>query len=86
MAIQDKCGFRIGVDYPQPIIDLARAGETNSKAMKQIRETVLQQSRNSRDGESTLPAHCRPSNDEEIFKFFWLNDESSINQSAIRAN
>lgn len=74
------------MDYPQPMIDLKRAGENNSRAMKRIREAVLQSNQKAQSGELVLPAHCRPSNEEEICKFFWLHDESNTNQTTIEVN
>lgn len=69
--IQSEVGCVIGLDYPEPMLDLAQVGERNVRALKDIRRAVVQQ------GDSTLPAHCRPSNDAEICKFFWLSDDQS---------
>lgn len=80
-SIQEESGCVIGKHYPEPMIDLARAGERNAKAMIEIRQLVT------KEGENTpLPEHCRPSNDEEICKFFWINQESSLSQRTAKVN
>lgn len=55
----------IGDYYPEPIIDLKRAMETNANRMKQIRESLIESH-----------PHVRPSNEDEIRTFFWIADET----------
>ena len=57
----------IGEDYPAPIVDLTNALEINSNRMKNIRESLIDNQ-----------PHVRPSNEEEIRNFFWINDDKSI--------
>lgn len=58
------------------MIDLAKAGEDNAKAMQKIRHSVLEESALNKGNSALLPAHCRPSSDDEIRTFFWLNEDS----------
>lgn len=55
----------IGEKYPEPIIDLKRAMETNANRMKKIRESLIESH-----------PHVRPSNEDEIRTFFWIADET----------
>lgn len=68
MQIQESAECVIGVHYPAPIIDIVSASQRNQKAMKEIRDTLMNET----------PQHVRPSDEKEIRKFFWLADEHSI--------
>lgn len=70
------------------MIDLAQANERNSRAMREIRNSVVAAGKEvtGADQQNPQPAHCRPSNDEEICKFFWLSDESAASQVVINVN
>lgn len=82
-------GCIIGQDYPEPMLDLAAAGERNARAMREIRHRVLlgRSAGGGGEDEATPPlkAHCRPSNDEEICHFFWLDEENTA-RHPIKAN
>lgn len=67
LSTQREYGCIIGERYPAPIIDLTSAFEINSNRMKTIRESLI----------DTQP-HVRPSNEEEIRNFFWIDDDKSI--------
>lgn len=69
------------------MIDLAKASADNSKAMQRIRHAVIQETIANGD-DAALPAHCRPSSEEEICRFFWLNDEAMTGgkKAVIKAN
>ena len=62
---QSKC--IIGVDYPEPIIDLTLTSQRNTKMMQSIGEKLIINGK--------APDHCRPSNIDEIRHFFWLPEE-----------
>lgn len=60
----------IGIDYPERIINLEQTSENNCNKMKMIRDSLVA------DGApANGPPHCRPSNEDEIRKFFWLVEE-----------
>lgn len=60
-------GCAIGVSYPDRMIDLSLAFKRNMVAMNVLREQL-------NCGRCFVPPHCRPSNEEEIMKFFWLSN------------
>lgn len=65
--IQEKIECIIGQDYPEPMIDLDKAAQINSQKMKNIRDSLIE----------TRP-HIRPSNEDEIRLFFWMQDETQV--------
>ncbi|KAL7030961.1 hypothetical protein ACKWTF_006847 [Chironomus riparius] len=65
--VQEACECIIGDDYPEPMIDLKRAMQINSNRMKEIRDSLI----------DSKP-HVRPSNEDEIRTFFWINDDISV--------
>lgn len=67
LQVQEVCECIIGDDYPEPMIDLKRAMQINSNRMKEIRDSLI----------DSKP-HVRPSNEDEIRTFFWINDDLSI--------
>jgi cryptochrome len=66
--VQESAECVIGVHYPAPIIDFLSASQRNQKTMKEIRSRLINET----------PAHVRPSDENEIRRFFWLADERSI--------
>lgn len=67
MEDQEEYGCIIGVHYPQPMLDFQQVSNNNRRAMNSIREAIL-----ARD--ITQPEHCRPSDEAEIRRFFWMSD------------
>lgn len=66
--VQEQCGCIIGKDYPAPMVNLAEVNKCNANKMNIIRQKLLDQ------GGST-PAHCRPSDMDEVRQFFWLPED-----------
>lgn len=59
-------GCAMGVSYPDRMIDLSLAVKRNLMAMNVLRDQL-------NCGRSFEPPHCRPSNEDEIKKFYWLS-------------
>jgi hypothetical protein len=53
----------IGQSYSLPMFDLNQQMQINCQRMKNIRESIV----------------SKPSNEDEIWNFFWIADEMSIN-------
>lgn len=66
--IQEECDCLIGQNYPLPMIDLAQMSQSNCERMKKIRESLIE-----------AQPHVRPSNEDEIRTFFWIDDKISVN-------
>uniref|UniRef100_T1H4I7 Uncharacterized protein n=1 Tax=Megaselia scalaris TaxID=36166 RepID=T1H4I7_MEGSC len=60
--LQKEISCIIGIHYPERVIDLKASLEKNKKSMHKLRDMLM--------GEGETPAHCRPSNDDEIRQFF----------------
>lgn len=67
IQVQEACECIIGEDYPEPMIDLKRAMQMNSNRMREIRNSLI----------DSQP-HVRPSNEDEIRTFFWINDDVTV--------
>lgn len=63
LEIQQKAGCIIGKNYPERMVNHQEASERNREMMIKIRKSLM--------GE---PAHCCPSNREEVRQFMWLPD------------
>ncbi|XP_055603870.1 cryptochrome-1 [Uranotaenia lowii] len=68
LEVQQECGCIVGKDYPSPMINLAEAAKRNARTMDNIRNNLLER------GGST-PPHCRPSDMDEVRRFFWLPED-----------
>ncbi|XP_065338962.1 cryptochrome-1 [Cloeon dipterum] len=64
LDVQRDAGCIIGDHYPERIVDHQRASNQNRQYMENIRNSLLEQ-----------PAHCCPSNQDEVRQFMWLPDE-----------
>lgn len=69
-AVQESINCVLGVHYPERIVDLAVASARNIAAMNDIRNALI-----IIDGP---PSHCRPSNEEEVRRFFWLDTNNTV--------
>lgn len=66
IKIQEECGAIVGENYPLPMFDLSQAMKMNCQRMKNIRESII----------DAKPPHIRPSNEEEVRNFFWIDEVS----------
>lgn len=67
IELQNRCRIVIGQEYPMPITNLTVASQINCDRMKKIRESLIE-----------AKPHVRPSNEDEIRNFFWIDDDVSI--------
>jgi cryptochrome len=68
LEIQRSARCIVGADYPEPMIDLARAMQVNSSRMREIRNSMIEEKQ----------PHVRPSNEDEIRTFFWIADDVAV--------
>lgn len=74
MDVQQQCECIVGIHYPQPMIEFKEASSRNRQAMSSIRESIMAQN-------LVEPEHCRPSDEAEIRKFFWINEAAEPMQA-----
>lgn len=68
--VQKNVSCIIGVHYPKRIVDLPTALIRNNAAMNDLRTKLI-----AHGAPFNGPPHCRPSNNDEIRKFFWLPND-----------
>lgn len=63
LDVQSRANCVVGIHYPNRIVDHKSAADLNKLKMQEIRDSLRER-----------PAHCCPSNAEEIRQFMWLKD------------